>query len=199
MSFIITIGRQYGSGGRFIAQKLAEKLGVNFYDSELLVKAAENSGLSKAVLDNYDEKKEGFFGGIVPSAVMGAELSLGNKVFLAQFEAIKQIADRESAIIVGRCADYVLRDYPNVVSVFITAPLEKRIERAEKYYGIDPKKSKDTVLKMDKKRANYYNFYADKKWNRADTYNLTVDSSIGIEEVCEVIKAYTELKLKIKL
>lgn len=198
MSFVITIGRQYGSGGRFIGKKLAELLGVNFYDNELITTAATQSGLSKAVLDNYDEKKDGFFTGVVPSS-FGADMSLSQKVFLAQFEAIKAIADRESCVIVGRCADYVLRENPNVVNIYITAPIEARVERAVKYYNLDTKKAKETILKMDKKRASYYNFYSDKKWGRAESYNLTIDSSVGIDAACEIIKFYVEKKLNIKL
>lgn len=198
MAFVITIGRQYGSGGRFIGKKLAEMLGVNFYDNELIAAASVQSGLSKAVLDNYDEKKDGFFSGVVPST-FGADMSLSQKVFLAQFETIKSIADRESCVIVGRCADYVLRENKNVVNVFITAPLEARIERAEKYYNLDSKKAKETIIKMDKKRASYYNFYSDKKWGKADSYNLTIDSSIGIDAACEIIKLYVEKSLNIKL
>ncbi len=198
MAFVITIGRQYGSGGRFIGKKLAEMLGVNFYDNELIAAASVQSGLSKAVLDNYDEKKDGFFSGVVPST-FGADMSLSQKVFLAQFETIKSIADRESCVIVGRCADYVLRENKNVVNVFITAPIEARIERAEKYYNLDSKKAKETIIKMDKKRASYYNFYSDKKWGKADSYNLTIDSSIGIEASCEIIKTYVEKSLNIKL
>lgn len=198
MSFVITIGRQYGSGGRFIGRKLAEMLNVNFYDNELLSTAATQSGMSKTVLDNYDEKKDGFFSGVVPST-FGADMSLSQKVFLAQFEAIKMIADRESCVIVGRCADYVLRENKNVVNVFITAPLEDRVKRAVKYYNLDEKKAKETIIKMDKKRASYYNFYSDKKWGKADSYNLTIDSNIGIDEACEVIKAYVEKKLKLNI
>lgn len=198
MSFVITIGRQYGSGGRFIARKLAEMLNVNFYDNELLTTAATQSGMSKTILDNYDEKKDGFFSGVVPST-FGADMSLSQKVFLAQFEAIKMIADRESCVIVGRCADYVLRENKNVVNVFITAPIEDRVKRAVKYYNLDEKKAKETIIKMDKKRASYYNFYSDKKWGRADSYNLTIDSNIGIDEACEVIKSYVEKKLKLNI
>lgn len=198
MSFVITIGRQYGSGGRFIARKLAEMLNVNFYDNELLTTAATQSGMSKTILDNYDEKKDGFFSGVVPST-FGADMSLSQKVFLAQFEAIKMIADRESCVIVGRCADYVLRENKNVVNVFITAPIEDRVKRAVKYYNLDEKKAKDTIIKMDKKRASYYNFYSDKKWGKADSYNLTIDSNIGIDEACEVIKSYVEKKLKLNI
>lgn len=198
MAFVITIGRQYGSGGRFVAQKLAEKLGVNFYDNELLSKVSEETGMSKGVLDNYDEKRDGFFTGVVPSS-FGTDMSLGQKVFLAQFETIRHLAERESCVIVGRCADYVLRDYPNVINVFITAPIEKRVERAEKYYGLDSKKAKDTIVKMDKKRASYYNFYSDKKWGRADSYNLTIDSSVGIDETVDIIKSFAEKMLKTNL
>ncbi len=198
MSFVITIGRQYGSGGRFIARRLAEMLNVNFYDNELLTTAATQSGMSKTILDNYDEKKDGFFSGVVPST-FGADMSLSQKVFLAQFEAIKMIADRESCVIVGRCADYVLRENKNVVNVFITAPIEDRVKRAVKYYNLDEKKAKETIIKMDKKRASYYNFYSDKKWGKADSYNLTIDSNIGIDEACEVIKSYVEKKLKLNI
>lgn len=198
MKFIITIGRQYGSGGRFIAKKLAENLNIKFYDNELLAKAAIESGLSNHVIETYDEKKDGFFSGVVPSS-FSVDLSLGQKVFLAQFEAIKKVADNESAVIVGRCADYVLEEYPNVVNIFITAPLKDRVERAIKYYNVDQKKAESTVLKMDKKRASYYNFYSDKKWGRADSYDLTVNSSIGIDETVEIIKEFVKKKLNIEL
>ena len=135
---------------------------------------------------------------MVPSS-FSVDLSLGQKVFLAQFEAIKKVADNESAVIVGRCADYVLEEYPNVVNIFITAPLKDRVERAIKYYNVDQKKAESTVLKMDKKRASYYNFYSDKKWGRADSYDLTVNSSIGIDETVEIIMEFVKKKLNIEL
>jgi cytidylate kinase len=198
MKFIITIGRQYGSGGRFIAKKLAEELGIKFYDNELLAKAAVESGLSNHVIETYDEKKDGLFSGVVPSA-FSVDLSLGQKVFLAQFEAIKKVAENESAVIVGRCADYVLEDMDNVVNIFVTAPLKDRIERAIKYYNVEQKKADAIVLKMDKKRASYYNFYSDKKWGKADTYDLCINSSIGIDESVKIIKEFVKAKLNIEL
>ncbi len=198
MKYVITISREYGSGGHFIAQKLAERLGIPFYDNELLTKAAESSGMSKAVLENYDEKKDGFFSGIIPTSY-GFDMSMGQKVFLAQFDAIRKIASQESCIIVGRCADYVLRDMPNVLSVFIHAPLESRINRAIKYYGVEPKKAKDTVLRMDKKRRNYYNFYSDRDWAKADTYDLCINSDVGIEEAVDAIKTFAERMFKFKI
>lgn len=198
MNFIITIGRQYGSGGRFIAKKLAEQLNIKFYDNELLASAASESGLSNHVIESYDEKKDGFFSGVVPST-FSVDLSLGQKVFLAQFEAIKKVADTESAVIVGRCADYVLQDRTNVVNIFITAPLKERVERAVKYYNIDTKKAENTIIKMDKKRASYYNFYSDRKWGKADTYDLCISSSVGIDESVEIIKEFVKKKLNIEL
>lgn len=198
MNYVITIGREYGSGGRFIAKKLADDLGIKFYDNELLAKAAVESGLSNQVIESYDEKKDGFFSGVVPST-FSVDLSIGQKVFLSQFEAIKKIADSESAVIVGRCADYVLSDRNNVVNVFITAPFADRVERAIELYGVDEKKAETTISKMDKKRASYYNFYSDKRWGKADSYDLCVSSSVGIDETVDIIKAFVAKKLKIEL
>lgn len=190
---IITIGRQFGSGGRFIGRKLAEELNIPFYDSELLAKAAKESGLSEAVLDNYDERKDSFFSGVMPYSY-GIDLSLGQKVFLAQFDAIKHIAAEGSCIIVGRCADYVLRENPNVASIYISAPLDYRKERVIKYYGVKENKARDTIIRMDKKRASYYNYYTDQKWGRARYYDLCIDASIGIDETAEVIKHFVKTK-----
>lgn len=198
MKYIITIGREYGSGGRFIASKLAEKLGIRFYDNELLAKAAVESGLSNSVIESYDEKKDGFFSGVVPST-FSADLSIGQKVFLSQFETIKKIADTESAVIVGRCADYVLEGKENVVSIFITASMAKKVERATLYYNIDPKKAESTINKMNKKRASYYNFYTDKKWGSAKSYDLCINSDIGVDECVQIIMQFVSKKLNIEL
>lgn len=198
MSYVITIGRQYGSGGRFIAQELAKELNIPFYDNELLAKAAVDSGLDQDIVKSYDEKKDGVFAGFIPS-LYGYDMTMGQKVFLAQFEAIKKIADSGSCIIVGRCADYVLRDRPNVVHVFITANMEDCIKRCVKYYGIEEKKAEDLIKKTDKKRASYYNFYTDRKWGRADNYDLTINSAVGIKETCEVIKTFVSKKLNLNL
>lgn len=190
MKYIITIGREYGSGGRFIGKLLAEKLGIGFYDSELLVKAAEESGLSEAVFKNYDEKKDGFI--MNGMGMYSYDMSLGQKVFLAQFDAIKKIANTESCVIVGRCADYVLKDYPNVINVFICAPLEEKIERAVTYYGLNPNKAASQIAKMDKKRRSYYNFYTDRDWGKANNYDLCINSRIGVDESVNAIVAYVK-------
>ena len=189
MKYIITIGREYGSGGRFIAKQLAEKLNIKYYDSELITKAAKESGIDPSVFEQYDEKKEFFFGGT--SGLYSYDIPLSQKVFLAQNDAIKQIADsNESAVIVGRCADYVLKEYDNVLSVFICAPMDAKIERCVKYYGIDPKKAESIIVKMDKKRRGYYNFYTDGDWGMARNYDICVNSKIGIEESVNAIVAY---------
>lgn len=195
MKYVITIGREYGSGGRFIGKLLAEKLGISFYDNELLIKAAEGSGLSEAVFKSYDEKKDGFL--VNGIGMYSYDMSLGQKVFLAQFDAIKKIANQESCVIVGRCADYVLKDYPHVVNVFICAPMEDKIERAVKYYGLNPNKAATQIMKMDKKRRGYYNFYTDKDWGKANNYDLCINSRIGVEETVEAIAAYVKTLLKL--
>lgn len=189
MKYIITVGREYGSGGRFIAQKLAEKLGIKFYDQELINKAAEESGISMAVFKNFDEKRDSFFAST--TSMYSYDISLGQRVFLAQFDAIKKIAEQnESCVIVGRCADYVLRENPNLVSVFICAPVEQKIERAIKYYGVNPAKAPNVIIKMDKKRKSYYNFYTDREWGKARTYDICINSKIGIDESVNAIVAY---------
>ena len=198
MKYVITISRQYGSGGRFIARELAKRLGIAFYDQDLLTLASEEFGMSKSIFENYDEKKDSFFSGIVPAGY-GFDMSMGQKVFLAQFDTIRHLAEKESCVIVGRCADYILRDFPNVVTVFVHAPLESRIKRAVEYYNIPEAKAKDRIIKMDKQRKSYYNFYSDKGWARADTYDLCLTSDIGIQESVDAIKTFAERKLKFNL
>lgn len=195
MKYVITIGREYGSGGRFIGKLLAERMNIPFYDEALLTKAAQESGLSEAVFKNFDEKKEGLF-----SSGMGMysyDMSLGQKVFLAQFDAIKKIANVESCVIVGRCADYVLRDCENVINVFICAPMEDKIKRAVTYYGLKENKAQSEITKRNKKRRSYYNFYTDKEWGKASNYDLCINSRIGIEHCVDAIEAYVKSIFKL--
>lgn len=190
MKYVITIGREYGSGGRFIAQKVAEKLGINFYDNELLAKASEGSSLSETVCKHYDEKKDGFIGANI--GLYSYDMSLGQKVFLAQFEAIKRIAENESCVIVGRCADYVLNDHPNLASIFICAPMEDKVKRSVKYYGLPEAKAESMINKKNRQRKGYYNFYTDKDWGKASNYDLCINSKIGIDETVNAIVAYVK-------
>lgn len=190
MNYIITISREYGSGGRFIGKLIAEKLGIAFYDDELLVKASNISGISIGCVENYDETKESAFS--YAQGLYGMDMSLGQKVFLAQFDAIKKIAETESCVIVGRCADYVLRDHPNVVKVFICAPMEDKIQRAVTYYNINPNKAQSIITKKNKNRRAYYNFYTDKDWGKPESYDLCINSKNGIESAVEAISAFTK-------
>lgn len=190
MKYIITIGREYGSGGRFIGKLLAERLNIKFYDNELLAKASEESGLSEAIFKSYDEKKDSLFA--VGMGMYTYDIALGQKVFLAQFDTIKKIANEESCVIVGRCADYVLRDYPNVINVFICAPMQKKINRAVTYYSLDPDKAEHIIIKTNKKRKAYYNFYTENEWGKASNYDLCINSKIGVEKCVDAIERYVK-------
>ena len=184
---IICIGREYGSGGRFIGKLLAERLNIPCYDKELIIKASSKSNFNQTVIENNDE---------VPNSMMYSIFQGGTpinqQVFLAQFEAIKEIADKGSCVIIGRCADYVLEDRDNVVSIFITAPIEERIKRATEFYKFDSGKALKAIKKVDKKRREYYNFYTNRKWGEASNYDLTLNSRIGVDKCVDVIVKYIE-------
>ncbi len=185
--YVITIGRQYGSAGKEIGFKLAEKLGIKCYDDELLKVAAKESGLCEQIFESHDEKPTQSF---LYSLVMDTyslgynstgfvDMPISHKVFLAQFDAIKKIAEDEACIIVGRCADYALEDYNNVLSVFIHADMKQRIERIKDRKNVKKDSdAKDIIVKTDKKRASYYNYYTSKKWGDAKSYDLTINSSV---------------------
>ena len=204
-NLVITIGRQCGSSGKIIGQKLAEEMGVKCYDKELLALAAKNSGLCEELFETHDEKPTNSFlySLVMDTYSMGyttsgyMDMPINHKIFLAQFDTIKQLADQESCVIVGRCADYALADYPKVVSVFITASDEDRIASLKKLYNVDDAKAKDIMVKTDKKRASYYNYYTSKKWGDLKSYDLCIDSSIlGIDGTVELIKQAVALKEK---
>lgn len=205
--FVITIGREYGSGGREIGRLLAEKLNVKCYDKELLAIASKNSGISEELFKSNDEKPTNSF---LYSLVMDTysvgystssfiDMPLNQKVFMAQYDTIKKIAENESCIIVGRCADYVLKDFPNVVSVFIKADMDFKAERIMKLFDYSDSKARDIINKTNKKRANYYNYYSNKKWADSRSYDLCLDSSkLGIENTADIIIEYLNMYLKKK-
>ncbi|MCX4269998.1 MAG: cytidylate kinase-like family protein [Lachnospiraceae bacterium] len=202
-NLVITIGRQYGSAGREIGQTLAKRLGIKCYDKELLAVAAKESGLCHELFESHDEKPTSSFlySLVMDTYSMGysssgyMDMPINHKVFLAQFDAIKKLADQESCIIVGRCADYALEEYPHTYSVFIHASLEKRIQRIKRLYELTDDKAKDLIVKTDKKRASYYNYYSSKKWGEAKSYDLCVDSGIlGVEGTVQLLEAYIRIK-----
>ena len=187
---IISIGRRYGSGGREIGRKLAELFNIDFYDKELITLAAKQSGFSEEILKENDENHNGSF---LYSLVMGTytggnNLPLNHKLFLAQFDTIKSLAEEKSCVIIGRCADYALEYNPNCIKVFIHADLDSRIKRAVGEYGVDPDKVEETIKKIDKKRESYYNFYTGKKWGNAENYDLVINrSQISINHTIEIL------------
>lgn len=207
MNTVITIGRQYGSGGREIGKKLAEHYGIPFYDKDLLKIAAKDSGICEEMFENFDEKPTTSF---LYSLVMDPytlgynattfDMPLNQKVFLAAFETIKKIAEEGPCVIVGRCADYALKDYENKLNVFIHAPLSFKKERilAEKP-SLSPDKVKDEAIRIDKQRSNYYNYYTSQKWGELKNYDLSINSSIwGIDGTVEMIKQAIALKEKMR-
>lgn len=191
MNTIITIGREFGSAGHEIGEKLAKRLNIPCYDKELLKRAAKESGLCTEVFENHDEKPTSSF---LYNLVMDTysfgysqstyvDMPISHKVFLAQFDAIKKIASEGPCVIIGRCADYALSDFDNCLHIFIHADLEDRINRVMgKYDDLNYEKAKDMIQKKDKQRANYYNYFSSKKWGVAESYNLSIDSSVLGEE-----------------
>ena len=204
-NLIITIGRQSGSGGKEIGQKVAEKLGVKCYDKELLALAAKESGLCEELFQSHDEKptKSFLYSLVMDSYSFGytssgyMDMPINHKIFLAQFEAIKALADREPCVIVGRCADYALEDYPNRVSIFVTGDDKAKIKRLAERNNVTEAKAKEIMMKTDKERSSYYNSYSSKKWGDVRSYDLCVNSSVlGIEGTVDLIIYFANAKLK---
>lgn len=200
---IITIGRQFGSAGREIGYKVAKDLGIKLYDKEMLDRAAKESGICQELFETHDEKPTNSF---LYSLVMDTyslgyssgsytDMPINHKVFLAQFDAIKKIADEGPCILVGRCADYALEEYDNVLTLFIHADIDVRIRRIARIYDLTDAKAKDMIQKTDKRRSSYYNYYSNKKWSAADSYHMCLDSSVlGIDGTAEAIERLVELK-----
>jgi len=200
---IVTIGREFGSAGREIGGHLAERLGIKLYDKEMLDRAAKESGICQELFETHDEKPTNSFlySLVMDTYSMGyssgsyADMPINHKVFLAQFDAIKKIADEGSCILVGRCADYALEDYENVISVFIHADLNDRIRRISRKYDLTDAKARELILKTDKKRGSYYNYFTNKKWSDAQSYDFCLCSSeLGIKGTADAIEALIRIK-----
>ncbi len=200
---IITIGRQLGSGGRDIGRKLADKLGIKFYDKELIAEAAKESGLSENLFEGMDEKPTNSF---LYSIVMGVQTGKGlyyqysdalngDNIFKIQSDVIKKLANENSCVIVGRCADYILRNYPNLIKVFIHADKDFRKDRLTNVLKMTPKEADTSMVKTDKNRANYYNFYTNNVWGSVENYHISLNSgAIGIDNSVEVLKQFVKIK-----
>ncbi len=202
-NYVITIGREFESLGRDIGLKLSEVLGIKCYDKELLSRAAKESGLCEEIFHTQDERPtSSFLYSLVMdtysatgySAAPFLDMPLNHKIFLAQFETIKKLADEESCIIVGRCADYALSDFPHVINTFIHADLDFRIRNAMKEFDVSESKAKDMILKKDKQRSSYYNYYSNKKWGSSKSYDLSLNSAkLGIDGCVNMILRYKEI------
>lgn len=196
MNTIITIGRQFGSGGHEIGEKVAQHFGIKCYDKELLSRAAKESGFCQEMIECHDERPTNSFlynlvmdtysFGYNTSSFM--DMPISHKVFLAQFDTIKKMADESPCVIVGRCADYALSDYKNCLNLFIYGDEESKIKRIMKKYDLTEQKARDMMVKKDKQRQSYYNYYSSKKWGRADSYDLCLNSSkFGVEGTVKLI------------
>lgn len=198
---VITVGRQYGSGGREIGTMLAEKLGIAYYDDMLLKEAAKESGLCEDLFHSFDERPKSFLYSVAMdpySFSMNHVMPKGSieqQVYLATYDTIKKLADKGPCVLIGRCADYALKDRDDVINLFITAPLENRIERVARRNGITRDEAKERIKRTDKSRASYYNYYSSKDWGDAKSYDLCIDSSLlGIEGTVELLERLVTLK-----
>lgn len=185
MPRIITIAREYGSGGRLIAQKVAQKIGLVYYDNEVIDLAAREMGMDVDAIRKVAEQKSSSFMYTMSSSAFS--LPLNDQVFVMQSKIIRHLANHDSCIIVNGCADYILEDYDDVLSIFIHAPLESRIRRVKEDYQEVHDDYKKYVTKRDKGRSNYYNYYTTKKWGHLKNFDLTINSDLGIDEVATII------------
>ena len=201
---IINVGRQLGSGGRIIGNRIAKDFDIKFYDKELLDLAAKESGFDKRFFERNDEHK-GFlkllfspfaplFGSSNPYANQLSDESL----FKFQSDAIRKAAQEHSCVFVGRCADYILRDFPDKVDIFITADMADRVKRVSELMGISEKEAEKQCVEGDEKRASYYNYYSAKTWGAASSYDFCINSSaLGIDATTDIIEDFISQKLKI--
>jgi Cytidylate kinase len=204
-NFAINIGRQLGSGGRLIGEKLAAEFGISFYDKELIQIASKESGLGKEFFEQADEKtSHSLLGGFLGFRSFYVDDSYLNNylcnetLFKIQSDVIRKLAVANSCVFVGRCADYILRENPQCINIFICANKEDRILRTAERQQLTLDKAKEVIDKTDKKRASYYNYYSNKIWGAAASYHLCINSStLGIDDTVEYIRKFATKKLKL--
>lgn len=180
---VITISREYGSGGRYIGRIIADKLGIKFYDKDLVNLVSKEAGLSEEFIEENDQKRNW-------GSSLNSSYNNDDKIFEAETRVIKQLSDKESCVIVGRCADYILKDNENVVKIFIYSNKEDKINRAIKYYNLEEKKAIKQIEKVNKERAKHYKFYTNQEWGKVNNYDFCINSSIGTEKTADMICEY---------
>lgn len=205
-NIVITIARQYGSGGRTVGEMLANELGIHFYDKELMKLASEESGINETLFVKADEqvKSNSILFKTNKTPYSGELISPESKDFVSddnlfnfQAKTIKKLAETESCVIMGRCADYVLKEYDNVLSVFVHAPKDFCMEQAAKKHSMSSKELEKYIAKVDKHRSDYYKYYTGREWTDARNYDLCLDSSkLGFERCVEEIKAYMKVRFE---
>ena len=183
---VITIAREYGSGGRLIGEEVAKNLGIPFYDKELILLAAKKSGFSEEYIRRTEQIKSASF--LYNLYMTSQVLPMSDQIFMVQSQIIQELADQGPCVIVGRCADYVLRNMKNCMNVFIHAPLEERAARAAAEYGDTASNMEDYVRKQDKKRASYYNYFSQNKWGYVQHYHLAISSTLGMKKSAQLIQ-----------
>ncbi len=192
---IITIGREFGSGGHEIGARVAKRLGIAFYDKELISLAAEKSGLSDEFIEQHEQRSHGsFLAGLAASATFTSgyfspqNMPLSESIFISQAQVIRDLAEKESAVIVGRCADYILSGRENTINIFIFAPMEKRVQRVMEVYSLDEAEAMKKLSTSDKERGNHYFRYTDRKWGKAQNYDLCINSALlGLDKTADMI------------
>ena len=182
---VITVSREYGSGGRYVGRLIADKLGIKFYDKEIITKLAEATGLSEEYIENNEQKRDA-------SAILNNGFYMGldnaDELFVKETELIKELAAQDSCVIIGRCADFILKDEKNVIKVFVYSGMEDKIKRATQIYGYEEDKAKKEIERIDKLRANHYKHYTDKDWKDFSNYDICINSDLlGVEKSAEVI------------
>lgn len=204
--FVINVGRQLGSGGREISAELAKRLGISYFDKELLTVAAQESGMSKEFFEKADEQasqplKGGLFGIRFPfygNALSTMNYLSNDALFQMQSDAIRKLAEEKSCLFIGRCADYILRENPRSVNIFISASLSFRMERIARLEGISPAEAEEMIHRVEKHRAEFYNYYSNKRWGAAESYHLCIDSSVlGIAKTTDFIEEFVRAKLSL--
>ena len=199
---IITVGRQFGSGGREIGKMLAETFGYTYYDKELISVAAQESGLCEDVFEKADERASSSLAYVFPLgfSYMGMfspyhDILSNDGLFKLQSDAIRKLAEKESCVLVGRCADYILRDHPDCISLFIHSDMEHRIKRVTERQNITVEQARELIEKTDKSRAAYYNYYTNKTWGASASYDLSINIDIlGARGTVDFIKEFIDRK-----
>lgn len=203
---VITVGRQFGSGGRELGRKIADLLGIDYYDKELLSKAASDAGVAESFVRENDERAPKFLSsaisfnmGISPVAwYQGPSSISGDSIYGAQGDVIRKLALEKPCVIVGRTADYILRDFPCVVNIFVHAPIESCIDRiCRRSPSMTRQKARQLAEKTNKLRASYYNFYTDKRWGDTLSYDLTIDTSmLSTDDIAAIVADYAKRRLE---